>query len=241
MCSRVSVRGSASPPALPAVERVTRRTCSPGPTAPELTAKRPRAPPFLSASRRIPTRFPPSIASMTTLSAAAPPVACTSSSSGIESPAVTRAGPLTRVSARSGRDARGKSRTPTDWRRSGGMSPASSISPSVTTRTDRSDADAAVSAGASSERPRVGSVSADPRSSPKRRTSPHWAAESRASRQRPPGAVRLSEASSSTNGRWSLPATGQLTLRSRRPSAPQATARQASGTHPRGPVRSSRR
>jgi hypothetical protein len=165
----------------------------------------------------------------------------TKTSSGSESPALTRLGPATRLMARSGRWSRGKSRTPLRARISGGISRESSISPSLTMITGRSDAEAASRAGASRERPLPGIVSAPSRSSPKLRTSPHRTAESRAWRHRPPAAPKLKDASSRIRGRSGAARTGQLRFTSSRPSAAQATARQRRGTQERRPRRSSTR
>ena len=102
---------------------------------------------------------------------------------------MTRDGPATLRSARGRAAVPGERPRPWPGRSSsGGMSPASSISPSVTTTTGRLEAAAAVSAGRSSDRPRLGHACRWPR--PRRRTCghrPRARAESRASAQRPAG------------------------------------------------------
>ena len=106
-----------------------------------------------------------------------------------------------RLSAMSLRATRENSRTEARRSSSGGRSPASSISPSVTTTTGtlrgRGGGQRRAEQRAPAARDRVGAAT----SSPKSRISPSLPAESRASRHRPPGAPMLSEPSRSTSGR----------------------------------------
>ena len=154
--SRASVRGSASfHPA-----SATSSRWSPGPTAALEMAILARPEPPVSRSRRSARRFDPMPTAPIPCRTPARPRPRSPPRAAIESPAVTLAGPDTRVTARSGAGLRPNIRMAVRARMSAGISAASSISPSVATTIGRSDAEAARSAGASSDRPREGAVSA---------------------------------------------------------------------------------